>query len=61
MDATLAHAGGLDELAVILFPILVGLGVWLMTRQKNPPPRTPRARPDQSENRVWAHPAGRGE
>ncbi len=29
---SLAHAGGLDEMAIILFPILVGGGVWLMTR-----------------------------
>lgn len=28
----LAHAGGLDEMAIVLFPILVGGGVWLMTR-----------------------------
>ena len=30
----LAHAGGLDEMAMLLFPIIVGGGVWLMTRQK---------------------------
>ncbi len=36
----LAHAGGLDEMAIILFPIVVGGGVWLMTRQpaKKPTP-----------------------
>jgi hypothetical protein len=33
----LAHAGGLDEMAIILFPIVVGLGVWLLTRQPTPP------------------------
>ncbi|MGH9039107.1 MAG: hypothetical protein ACRDZ3_02640 [Acidimicrobiia bacterium] len=37
-----AHAGGLDEMAIVLFPIIVGGGVWLMTRQKDtkakPPP-----------------------
>lgn len=32
----LAHAGGLDEMAIILFPIVVGLGVWLLTRQPSP-------------------------
>lgn len=32
----LAHAGGLDEMAIILFPIVVGLGVWLLTRQGAP-------------------------
>ena len=38
----LAHAGGLDEMAIVLFPIIVGGGVWLMTRQPDkkakPPP-----------------------
>jgi hypothetical protein len=32
----LAHAGGLDEMAIILFPLIVGGGVWAMTRQKKP-------------------------
>lgn len=32
----LAHAGGLDEMAIILFPLLVGGGVWLMTRGAGP-------------------------
>lgn len=49
MDFTLAHAGGLDEMAIILFPLLVGGGVWLMTRGAGPkgknqspkPPSTP--------------------
>ena len=52
----LAHAGGLDEMAIILFPLLVGGGVWLMTRgagpkdkdksQKPPsPPPAPKAPP----------------
>ena len=56
MHTTLAHAGGLDELAIILFPVLVGLGVWLLTRQKNPPQRTPRVPPKPSEKTVWTHP-----
>lgn len=29
----LAHAGGLDEMAMLLFPIVVGFGVWVLTRQ----------------------------
>jgi hypothetical protein len=33
----LAHAGGLDELAIVAFPAVVGLGVWLLTRQPNRP------------------------
>jgi hypothetical protein len=50
----LAHAGGLDEMAIILFPLLVGGGVWAMTRgagpkgkSKKPPgaPPTPKAPP----------------
>lgn len=57
MDATLAHAGGLDELAIILFPVFVGLGVWLLTRQKNPPERIPIAPPKRSESKLWTHPA----
>ena len=32
----LGHAGGLDEMAIILFPLLVGGGVWLMTRGAGP-------------------------
>jgi hypothetical protein len=56
MLTTLAHAGGLDELAIILFPVFVGLGVWLLTRQKNPPQRTPSVPPKPSENTLWSHP-----
>lgn len=33
----LAHAGGLDEMAIILFPIVVGFGVWVLTRRPSPP------------------------
>ncbi|HKY75071.1 MAG TPA: hypothetical protein VJS45_02950 [Acidimicrobiia bacterium] len=52
--STLAHAGGLDEMAIILFPLLVGGGVWLMTRGAGPkdkakkpptPPPAPKAPP----------------
>jgi hypothetical protein len=54
MYSVLAHAGGLDEMAIILFPLLVGGGVWLMTRgagpkdkDRKPPgaPPTPKAPP----------------
>ena len=34
----LGHAGGLDEMAMLLFPVVVGLGAWLFTRQANRPP-----------------------
>jgi len=30
----LAHAGGIDELAIFLFPIVIGSGFWLLTRQR---------------------------
>jgi hypothetical protein len=58
MNPTLAHAGGLDELAIILFPAVVGFGVWLMTRQKNPPEKAPvmPARPPRTTTK-WSHPA----
>lgn len=35
-ELILAHAGGLDEMAILLFPILTGGGVWLLTRQRKP-------------------------
>ncbi len=57
MDVTLAHAGGLDELAIILFPAIVGFGVWLLTRQKNPPAKSPVMRVRPSDNQAWTHPA----
>lgn len=36
MRLVLAHAGGIDELAIFLFPIVFGLGLWLITRQRKP-------------------------
>jgi hypothetical protein len=57
---TLAHAGGLDELAIILFPAFVGFGVWLLTRQANPPKKNPTTRVNPSDNRSWTHPADHG-
>jgi hypothetical protein len=32
MEAILAHAGGLDEMAMLLFPVIVGGGFWALTR-----------------------------
>ena len=32
----LAHNGGIDEMAIILFPLVVGGGVWLLTRGAGP-------------------------
>ena len=34
--AVLAHGSGLDELAIFLFPVFIGFGFWLMTRQRGP-------------------------
>lgn len=36
-ELILAHAGGLDEMAILLFPIVVGFGVWVLTRRPTPP------------------------
>lgn len=33
----IAHAGGIDELAIFLFPIIIGTGFWLLTRQRKHP------------------------
>jgi hypothetical protein len=44
----LAHAGGLDEMAIILFPVVVGVGVWILTRTPKAPDKDkkgPRSRP----------------
>ncbi len=59
----LAHAGGWDEMAIIIFPIVVGGGVWLMTRggPKTTKPKAqvrPTASTDQkSKPPVFAPPA----
>ena len=37
MQTIFAHAGGLDELAIFIMPIVVGVGVWLLTRRPSPP------------------------
>jgi hypothetical protein len=32
--AILAHGSGLDELAIFIFPVVLGIGFWLITRKK---------------------------
>lgn len=31
----LAHGSGLDELAIFIFPVVLGLGLWVITK-RNP-------------------------
>jgi hypothetical protein len=33
----LGHAGGLDEMVMVVFPVVAGLGSWLLTRRPNRP------------------------
>ena len=33
--ANLAHGSGLDELAIFVFPLVMGLGFWLLTRRRS--------------------------
>jgi len=48
----LAHAGGLDEMAIILFPILVGGGVWMLTRSPgSKKPEKPKVIPTAPEGK----------
>jgi hypothetical protein len=30
-----AHGNGLDELMIFVFPVVMGLGFWIITRQKS--------------------------
>lgn len=30
----LAHGSGLDELAIFIFPVIFGLGLWIITKKK---------------------------
>lgn len=56
IGSMLAHAGGLDEMAIILFPVLVGVGVWILTRGgPKPPDRKPEPRPTEfkPKPRTW--------
>ena len=34
VPTVLGHGSGLDELAIFLFPVVLGIGFWLITRQK---------------------------
>jgi hypothetical protein len=34
VPAVLGHGSGLDELAIFLFPVVLGIGFWLITRHK---------------------------
>jgi hypothetical protein len=45
ISGILAHAGGWDEMAIILFPLFVGGGVWLLTRGAGPKGTKPKAPP----------------
>lgn len=52
-----AHAGGLDEMAIILFPIVVGVGVWALTRGgPKPLDKKPKVRPTEpkSKRQRWS-------
>ncbi len=31
----LAHAGGIDEVGVIVLPAVMGFGTWILTRRRN--------------------------
>jgi hypothetical protein len=31
----LAHAGGLDEMGIIVIPAVVGFGTWILTRRRH--------------------------
>jgi len=33
--AILAHGSGLDELAIFVFPVVFGIGFWLITRKQS--------------------------
>jgi hypothetical protein len=32
---TLAHAGGIDEMGIIVLPAVMGFGTWILTRRRN--------------------------
>jgi hypothetical protein len=45
---SMAHAGGIDEMVVFGFPIVVGIGFWLIIRKKpedDQPDDTPTQQP----------------
>jgi hypothetical protein len=61
LHGILAHAGGLDEMAIILFPIVVGGTVWVLTRTPNSPnkPKLPRVAPSDRKSKPVFGPADR--
>jgi hypothetical protein len=42
-----AHGSGLDELAIFLFPVFIGTGFWLLTRQRRGSGEPEEAQPAQ--------------
>ena len=36
MHMILGHAGGIDEMAIFLMPVIVGVGVWILTSAAEP-------------------------
>jgi hypothetical protein len=36
IDPVLAHQGGWDEMAVFLFPLVFGLGLWWIVKRPGP-------------------------
>lgn len=50
-EIVLAHAGGIDEMAIVLFPVVVGAGCWLLTRERGRPDKAPKRLPHRSEQR----------
>jgi hypothetical protein len=38
----LAHAGGIDEMGVIVLPAVMGFGTWILTRRRNAAAATPK-------------------
>ena len=36
IDPVLAHPGGWDEMAIFLFPVIFGLGLWWIVKRPSP-------------------------
>jgi hypothetical protein len=36
VDVVLAHQGGWDEMAIFLFPVIFGVGLWWIVRRPGP-------------------------
>jgi hypothetical protein len=34
MSVVVAHGSGIDELMIFVFPVVMGLGFWIITRRK---------------------------